>query len=41
MNLINQIFICDSTYSMYFFLLSSNETNETNFKSVKSVKYDV
>ena len=31
MNLINQIFICDSTYSMYFFLLSSNDTNETNF----------
>lgn len=29
MNLMNQIFIYDSTY---FFLLSSNDTNETNFQ---------
>ena len=37
MNLMNQIFIYDSTYLMYFFLLSSNDTNETNFYLVNLV----
>ena len=37
MNLMNQIFIYDTTYLMYFFLLSSNDTNETNFYLVNLV----
>ena len=36
MNLMNQIFIYDSTYLMYLFLLSSNDTNETNFYLAQS-----
>lgn len=36
MNLMNQIFIYDSTYLIYFFLLSSNDTNETNFYLAQS-----
>lgn len=36
MNLMNQIFSCNSTYLTYFFLLSSNDTNETNFHLAQS-----